>query len=58
MNKLGIGAEAKAAALAAAAAAPKPLAAEAPSDDEFPEGLDGEGTVDSIEARLASRKAV
>jgi recombination protein RecA len=60
MAKLGIGTEGKAAAaLALAAEAAVPGAA----DEEFPEGLgdgdlDAGGTVDSIEDKLTSRKAV
>src|SRR5690606_8532929 len=62
MTKLGIGAEAKASALAAAELAAAELAAtspavDIPADAEFPQNP-GEGTVDSIEDKLASRKAV
>ncbi|HEU4850371.1 MAG TPA: DNA recombination/repair protein RecA, partial [Terrimesophilobacter sp.] len=57
MAKLGIGAEGKAASAAALALAAEAILA-ADADEEFPEAFDEAGTVDSIEEKLASRKAV
>jgi recombination protein RecA len=58
MTKLGISAEAKAAALAAAALAAEPVPDEITSDSGSAANADNSAAVDSIEEKLASRKAV